>query len=73
MNSYLDKGCRPGERADESRLATSYPIRLRMLIQAEAEARSISEATVVRECVDFAFAAKSRAAALEKEVFENGI
>ncbi|UVK39952.1 hypothetical protein LHFGNBLO_001367 [Mesorhizobium sp. AR10] len=69
MSKYREPGVRVGESADETRLATSYPVRLRELIKAEAKARSVSEATIVRECVDFAFSAKSRAAALEREIF----
>ncbi|RWH77028.1 MAG: hypothetical protein EOQ86_28900 [Mesorhizobium sp.] len=66
--NYLDNGCRPGERADESRLAVSLPNRLRNLIRNEAKRRATSEAAIIREHLDFAFTAKARAAAIELEI-----
>ncbi|MER8544746.1 hypothetical protein NKH41_03285 [Mesorhizobium sp. M1169] len=67
--NYLHNGCRPGERADESRLAVSLPNRLRKLVRDEANRRDTSEAAIIRENLDYAFTAKARAAATEDELF----
>ncbi|RWM68509.1 MULTISPECIES: hypothetical protein [Mesorhizobium] len=72
MLNRLQSGFKPWERA-ATRIPVSLTVMQRAEIKAEAARRGTSEASVIRIAINEWLATNRRAAALEQEIFENGI